>query len=95
MDLFKGDSIAKILPELVLISSKTNMNSLEVITSLLMSGYQCFMISQTNWLADLEDLKRFPLVLDLQSEADIETISEIKDNIWKRLIPLQKKYLKG
>ena len=88
----EGDSIAKILPELVLDWFKTNMSPLEVITSLLMSELPVLHDFTDELVDSLEDLKVLSTcLLDLQSEADIETISEIKDNIWKEANTLAEK----
>ncbi len=86
------DSVAMILPELVLDWFKTNINSLEVITGLLMSDLPILHDFTDDLLDSLEDLKILSgCLLDLQSEADIETISEIKDNIWKEANSLAEK----
>ena len=63
-----------------------------MITSLLMSELPVLHDFTDELVDSLEDLKVLSTcLLDLQSEADIETISEIKDNIWKEANTLAEK----
>ena len=75
---------SKILPELVLDWFRTNINSLEIVSELTMVEFPILHPFSDDLVDRLEELKALPHKLrELQSEADIEIIAEIKDNIWK------------